>query len=205
MAAVFDRRDHLKITRNAVKCLACNKTIYSEDRHDCRVCGCPNQAMVDGGLDYVRCGAADMSKIEILTEYTMPNCLCGHTWDDHHHGCVMNPDYYDSPMTFQGLMAQECEATQTNGDWHSEDPADHCHCSNYEPNDFDLIKASKAFDMHRMLKHEEELYGNGEQQEVGTPDKGTEEDSRTGTDAQGAGGRDAGSSTEEDFVDIKDW
>lgn len=59
-----------KMTRNAVECLACGKIIESTYRHDYNVCGCPNHAMVDGGLeDYVRYGAADMNKIRLIHEY----------------------------------------------------------------------------------------------------------------------------------------
>ncbi len=46
------------------------------------------------------------------------DCACGHPWDDHHHGCVLNPK---SPIDdhaqgiCQGLMAEECERFQVNG------------------------------------------------------------------------------------------
>lgn len=52
-----------QLVYNAVQCLACGKTIESSHRHDYRVCGCDNQAMVDGGLAYQRYGAMDMTKI----------------------------------------------------------------------------------------------------------------------------------------------
>ena len=54
---------------NAVKCLECGETIVSRTRHDCNLCKCPNSAMVDGGLDYMRYGAKDMSKIKAIGIY----------------------------------------------------------------------------------------------------------------------------------------
>ena len=57
------------LTRNAVKCLVCNKTIESKHQHDFRCCGCSNETFVDGGLSYVRVGAVDLDKVESLAEY----------------------------------------------------------------------------------------------------------------------------------------
>ena len=54
---------------NAVKCLECNETIVSRYGHDYKLCGCPNGAMVDGGLDYQRYGAKSMSKIVAISIY----------------------------------------------------------------------------------------------------------------------------------------
>ncbi len=53
-----------QLVYNAVKCLECNETIVSRTRHDYQLCGCPNEAMTDGGLDYARHGAKDLNKIE---------------------------------------------------------------------------------------------------------------------------------------------
>jgi hypothetical protein len=53
-----------QIVYNAIKCLECNKTIVSYSRHDYNTCGCPNMAMVDGGNEYERYGANDMTMIE---------------------------------------------------------------------------------------------------------------------------------------------
>jgi hypothetical protein len=58
-----------KLVYNAVKCLECNETIVSRTRHDYVLCGCPNGAMADGGLDYMRYGAMDMNKIEPIAVY----------------------------------------------------------------------------------------------------------------------------------------
>lgn len=48
-----------------IRCLSCNTTLESTYRHDFKQCKCPNEAMVDGGLDYCRYGAHDMTKVEI--------------------------------------------------------------------------------------------------------------------------------------------
>ena len=53
-----------QIVYNSVKCLECNKVLVSRTVHDYVTCGCPNDAMVDGGNDYGRYGAVDMDKIE---------------------------------------------------------------------------------------------------------------------------------------------
>jgi hypothetical protein len=34
-------------------------------------------------------------------------CVCGHPWDDHHLGIVMNPAY--SEQTGESYIPQECE------------------------------------------------------------------------------------------------
>jgi len=51
---------------NVLQCLECNKVLVSFDRHDYKVCGCPNNTMIDGGHDYFRCGGVDMSKVQPL-------------------------------------------------------------------------------------------------------------------------------------------
>lgn len=53
-----------QIVYNAIKCLECNETIVSRSRHDYVTCGCPNDAMVDGGNEYERYGANDITMIE---------------------------------------------------------------------------------------------------------------------------------------------
>jgi len=58
-----------QIVYNSVKCLVCGETIISYHRHDYVTCSCPNQAVVDGGTEYLRYGAKDMDKIEIHTVY----------------------------------------------------------------------------------------------------------------------------------------
>ena len=34
-------------------------------------------------------------------------CVCGHSWEDHHLGFVMNPGYFAA--TKEGYVPQECE------------------------------------------------------------------------------------------------
>jgi len=59
----------MKITKypGCIKCLWCNTILVSNYRHDYQVCSCNNASFVDGGYDYIRCGAKDVSKIELLT------------------------------------------------------------------------------------------------------------------------------------------
>lgn len=58
-----------QIVYNSVKCLECNKVLVSRHVHDYITCGCPNDAMVDGGNEYERYGAIDMDKIETKYVY----------------------------------------------------------------------------------------------------------------------------------------
>ena len=58
-----------QLVYNAIKCLVCNKTIVSYHRHDYKTCSCDNRAMVDGGTDYARYGAANMNQIESVFVY----------------------------------------------------------------------------------------------------------------------------------------
>jgi hypothetical protein len=58
-----------QLVYNAVKCLKCNKTIVSYNRHDYKECGCSNRAMVDGGTDYERYGAKVLDFIEKISVY----------------------------------------------------------------------------------------------------------------------------------------
>lgn len=39
-----------------VKCPECKKRMFSMHVHDYRLCGCPNETMVDGGTSYLRYG-----------------------------------------------------------------------------------------------------------------------------------------------------
>lgn len=55
-----------QIVYNAVQCLACGALLESCYRHDYKTCGCPNQAMVDGGLDYVRMGGANLKLVRSI-------------------------------------------------------------------------------------------------------------------------------------------
>lgn len=58
-----------KLVYNGIQCLECSQLIESTHRHDYVTCKCPNAAMVDGGLEYARYGAVNMSKIRHLQKY----------------------------------------------------------------------------------------------------------------------------------------
>ena len=57
------------LTKNAIKCLVCNTILESKHRHDFVMCPCPNHTACDGGLEYQRTLAVDLSLIENLCEY----------------------------------------------------------------------------------------------------------------------------------------
>ena len=57
------------LTKNSVRCLVCNTILESKYRHDYVKCHCPNETTCDGGLDYQRTLAVDLSLIENLCEY----------------------------------------------------------------------------------------------------------------------------------------
>lgn len=58
-----------KLKRNAVQCLVCGYIIESTHRHDNKRCKCGN-AMVDGGLEYLRYGTRDgWETVRTLFEY----------------------------------------------------------------------------------------------------------------------------------------
>ena len=59
--------------QGGIHCLQCNAVVYSVNRHHMSYCGCKNKAFADGGKDYLRAGAMDMSKtrmvrIDLLTD-----------------------------------------------------------------------------------------------------------------------------------------
>ena len=57
------------LTKNAIKCSVCNTILESKYRHNYVQCSCPNQTSCDGGLEYQRTLAVDLSLIENLCEY----------------------------------------------------------------------------------------------------------------------------------------
>lgn len=57
------------LTKNSVKCLVCNTILESKHRHHMSMCNCPNETACDGGLEYQRTLAVDLSLIENLCEY----------------------------------------------------------------------------------------------------------------------------------------
>lgn len=58
-----------QLVYNAVICVECREYLVSYHRHDYKTCSCPNEAMVDGGLDYLRYGAKDMDKVKSIALY----------------------------------------------------------------------------------------------------------------------------------------
>ena len=57
----------LLIKRDGIMCKACGWVGVSWTRHDYKTCPCKNEAMVDGGTDYLRYGAANMDHVCIVT------------------------------------------------------------------------------------------------------------------------------------------
>lgn len=57
-----------KIKHNKAQCKLCKDIIESEHRHHFVSCKC-GEIFVDGGKDYIRRGAKDLSNIIDLTEY----------------------------------------------------------------------------------------------------------------------------------------
>jgi len=59
-----------QLVYNAVTCVECLETIVSYHRHDYKLCGCKNEAMVDGGTDYIRYGGKNLKKVVHHAVYT---------------------------------------------------------------------------------------------------------------------------------------
>lgn len=59
----------LNMIAPAILCLDCGMVLVSWYGHDYKTCGCPNSAMIDGGIDgpYNRYGAHDMSRIQLVS------------------------------------------------------------------------------------------------------------------------------------------
>jgi len=64
--------------------------------------------------------------------YSGPNrsgmCVCGHSWEDHHLGMVMNQDYWLA--TDESYVPQECEYYGFN-EMGGCGPDGKMHCQNY--------------------------------------------------------------------------
>lgn len=58
----------MAITKNAAQCGLCEDVIESKHLHDFVSCSCGN-IFIDGGLEYFRAGAKDMSNFISLVEY----------------------------------------------------------------------------------------------------------------------------------------
>ncbi len=46
----------VKTGHTGVECSECKKRMFSYSPHDYKICGCPNETMVDGGFDYYHFG-----------------------------------------------------------------------------------------------------------------------------------------------------
>jgi hypothetical protein len=60
-------------------------------------------------------------------------CFCGHKFENHHHGCVMNPEYFDYPLNVDGVIGQECEYNQRYGQYFPKRGEKPCRCANFRP------------------------------------------------------------------------
>lgn len=58
-----------QLVYNAVKCMECGEVLVSYHGHDYKTCKCPQETMVDGGVNYARYGGVDLDKIEHLHVY----------------------------------------------------------------------------------------------------------------------------------------
>jgi hypothetical protein len=75
----------------------------------------------------------------ILNNHKPPSdCQCGHSWEDHHHGRIMNPncpiEAHERGIC-RGVKAQECEATQVNGEWIVDKENERCYCLHWRNNE----------------------------------------------------------------------
>jgi hypothetical protein len=84
-------------------------------------------------------------------------CKCGHKWGEHHHGCIMNIEYSDYPLNINGLIAQECEHSQTNGEYfYKKGEKEYCMCQNFKPRSKNVQKI-----VNEWIKKHEEVRKNG--------------------------------------------
>jgi hypothetical protein len=66
---VHEKEDLGDMIQNARQCHVCGKIVVSNHVHEMAVCGCDNRCFTDGGYDYSRVGAKDMSKTSSLVLY----------------------------------------------------------------------------------------------------------------------------------------
>jgi hypothetical protein len=103
---------------STVRCLTCGKVLISGSVHDYRVCGCPQETMVDGGGAYLRCGGADLSLVEILVDPEWPRTVRLELLQEAaglamRLGCRFEPprDATDSAVAAVVLRLRSCVAT----------------------------------------------------------------------------------------------
>lgn len=63
--------------QQGILCTSCGTVMYSMNHHDFHRCGCKNEACVDGGRDYLRILAADLTKVRTV----IIDLLTGETFD----------------------------------------------------------------------------------------------------------------------------
>ena len=51
-----------------LRCLGCDTILESTWVHDFQMCDCENKTFIDGGNEYLRFGAVDMSLIDFMDE-----------------------------------------------------------------------------------------------------------------------------------------
>ena len=71
---------------------------------------------------------------ECADHHPPQDCTCGHSWEDHHHSCIMYPNVPEEDHKrgiCRGVFAEECEATQINGEWIVPEK-DRCYCRQYK-------------------------------------------------------------------------
>jgi hypothetical protein len=86
------------------------------------------------------------TNIDILSMFT-GICICGHSWDDHHHGAILNPKALQEAgeefRNVDGNLGEECEYSQFEGIYTPEvdiyegkksprhEHREPCHCDSY--------------------------------------------------------------------------
>jgi len=70
---------------------------------------------------------------------------CSHSWEDHHHGCVMNLEYETYPLNIDGCIGQECEYNQRYGQYFPKKGEKPCMCSNFKPRSMYIKNLVKAW------------------------------------------------------------
>jgi len=103
---------------STVRCLACGTVLVSRHVHDYRVCGCPQETMVDGGRSYLRWGGVDVRLVEILVDPTWPSLVTLELLQEAARlamelGCRFEPpkDATDGAVAAVALRLRGCVAT----------------------------------------------------------------------------------------------
>ncbi len=92
------------ILKNSAKCLNCNDEVESTHVHDFKWCKCQSIA-VDGGLEYTRRVANDLSQMEDTSEYA--DCP-EYIWNT----VLYRTPHRDRKAVFENLMAALKESSE---------------------------------------------------------------------------------------------